>query len=44
MPAVRSIARKAARNNYRFSSLITGIVESAPFQMKAKIPESGVRQ
>ena len=34
MPVVRAIARDAARENYRFSSLITGIVKSAPFQMK----------
>jgi hypothetical protein len=33
---VRSVARRAARDNYRFSSLIAGIVESAPFQMKNK--------
>ncbi|HKH72858.1 MAG TPA: DUF1592 domain-containing protein [Vicinamibacterales bacterium] len=34
MPAVRGIVRDAARQNYRFSSLITGIVKSVPFQMK----------
>jgi mono/diheme cytochrome c family protein len=34
MPAVRSVTREAARNNYRFSSLILGIVESTPFQMR----------
>jgi mono/diheme cytochrome c family protein len=33
-PAVRAIVRGAARNDYRFSSLITGIVRSVPFQMK----------
>ncbi len=37
MPAVRSIVRQAARSNYRFSSLIVGIVESTPFQMKRKM-------
>ena len=37
MPVVRSIVRQAARNNYRFSSLIVGIVESTPFQMKRKM-------
>jgi cytochrome c551/c552 len=36
MPVVRSIAREAARNNYRFSSLVLGIVKSAPFQMRTK--------
>jgi Protein of unknown function (DUF1592)/Protein of unknown function (DUF1588)/Protein of unknown function (DUF1587)/Protein of unknown function (DUF1585)/Protein of unknown function (DUF1595)/Planctomycete cytochrome C len=34
MPAVRAIARDAARQNYRFSELIMGIVKSTPFQMK----------
>jgi mono/diheme cytochrome c family protein len=34
MPAVRSVTREAARNNYRFSSIILGIVESTPFQMR----------
>jgi hypothetical protein len=36
MPAVRSIIHDAARNDYRFSSLVLGIVKSAPFQMKVK--------
>jgi hypothetical protein len=33
MPAVRSIAHDAARNNYRFTSLIMGIVNSTPFSV-----------
>lgn len=37
MPVVRSIAREAARDKYRFSSLILGIVKSAPFQMSTKV-------
>jgi hypothetical protein len=36
MPAVRSVIHDAARNDYRFSSLVLGIVKSAPFQMKVK--------
>ena len=36
MPAVRSIIHDAARNDYRFSALVLGIVKSAPFQMKVK--------
>jgi len=32
-PAVRSVIR-SARGNYRFSSLVLGIVHSAPFQMR----------
>ena len=34
MPVVRGIVRDAARNDYEFSSLITGIVKSTPFQMR----------
>jgi hypothetical protein len=37
MPVVRRIVRKAAQNDYRFQSIITGIVESAPFQMRTKL-------
>jgi len=34
MPAVRAIVRDAAKNDYRVSSLIVGIVNSAPFRMR----------
>jgi hypothetical protein len=33
MPTVRAIVRDAAKQNYRFSSLVLGIVNSAAFQM-----------
>ena len=33
-PAIRQIVREAAASNYRFSSLVTAIVNSAPFQMR----------
>ncbi|PYP35544.1 MAG: hypothetical protein DMD48_14130, partial [Gemmatimonadetes bacterium] len=33
-PAIRQIKREAARANYRFASLIQGIVSSVPFQMR----------
>ena len=33
-PAVRRIVRDAAGDDYRFSSLVLGIVESIPFQMR----------
>jgi hypothetical protein len=33
-PAVRKITREAAAREYRWSSLILGIVKSAPFQMR----------
>jgi len=34
MPVVRAVVRDAARRDYRFSALVTGIVSSVPFQMK----------
>jgi hypothetical protein len=34
MPAVRAIVRDARRDNYRFSSIVLGIVRSVPFQMR----------
>jgi hypothetical protein len=40
MPVIRSIVRDAAKNNYRFSSIVLGIVKSAPFQMRMKVEES----
>ena len=33
-PTVRAIAREAADDDYRFSSLITSVVYSMPFQMR----------
>jgi hypothetical protein len=36
MPAVRAITRDAAKDNYKFSSIILGIVSSEPFQMRRK--------
>jgi hypothetical protein len=41
MPMVRAIARDAARQNNRFSSIVLGIVKSAPFQMNARVAETG---
>jgi mono/diheme cytochrome c family protein len=38
MPSVRAITHQSARNNYRFSSLILGIAESTPFQMRRSQP------
>jgi hypothetical protein len=34
VPAVREIARGAARDKYTLSSLVLGVVKSAPFQMR----------
>jgi mono/diheme cytochrome c family protein len=36
MPLVRSIVRDAAPSNYRFSSLVLGVVKSRQFQMNVK--------
>ncbi len=33
-PAVRQVVRRSSEQNYRFSSLITNIVSSVPFQMR----------
>jgi hypothetical protein len=33
-PAIRAIVRGAAAGNYKFSSLVVGVVKSAPFQMR----------
>jgi hypothetical protein len=37
MPAVRTILREAARQDYRLSAVVQGIVTSAPFQMRLKL-------
>jgi hypothetical protein len=39
MPIVRNIVRSAARTNYRFSTIVAGIVKSTPFQMRVKADE-----
>ena len=35
MPQVRAIVREAAKNDYRFSSIVAGIVSSDAFRMQA---------
>jgi hypothetical protein len=37
-PTVRAIVRKAAQNNYKFSSFVLGIVNSSAFQMAKAEP------
>ena len=44
MPVVRRIVKKAAQNDYRLSSIVMGIVESAPFQMRTKLEPAEDRQ
>jgi hypothetical protein len=36
MPAVRKILRDARSTDYRFSSIVLGVVRSVPFQMKER--------
>jgi predicted GTPase len=38
MPTVRGIVRDAARDGYKFSAVVTGIVESVPF--RARVAEA----
>jgi mono/diheme cytochrome c family protein len=33
-PAIRSVVKEGARDNYTFASLVLGVVKSAPFQMR----------
>jgi hypothetical protein len=40
MPVVRDIVRKAERQDYRFSGIIMGIVNSPAFQMRV-VGDSG---
>jgi hypothetical protein len=44
MPAVRDIVRNSARQNYRFSTIVLGIINSAPFQMRIKPSQESERQ
>ena len=40
MPTVRQVVRSAAATNYRFSSLVMGIVKSTPFQMRKPVQDT----
>jgi hypothetical protein len=42
MPAIRTIVRDAAKNNYKMSSFINGVIRSAAFQM-GRVPPEGTR-
>ncbi len=44
MPMIRKIVRGAAKDDYRFSSVIMGIVKSPPFQMSVKATESAAKK
>jgi hypothetical protein len=40
MPVVRKIVKTAARDDYRFASIISGIVDSPLFQMRTRLEPS----
>jgi hypothetical protein len=41
MPVVRSVVTGAAKNKYAMQSIILGIVQSSPFQMRTKLINNG---
>jgi hypothetical protein len=43
MPLVRSIVRDSAASNYKFSSIVLGIVKSPAFQMNMKDAKADVK-
>ena len=40
MPALRTIVRNAAKDDYRFSAILLGVVKSPQFQMRTKAAEN----
>jgi hypothetical protein len=40
IPTVRAVVRDSARSNYKFSSIVSEIVQSTPFLMRVKASES----
>jgi hypothetical protein len=38
MPTVRRIVRQAAPNNYRFNSIVLGVISSDAFRKRAEEP------
>ena len=41
MPVVRGIVRSSAARNYAMQSILLGIVQSTPFQMRTKLGNTG---
>ena len=39
MPAIRSIVREADKDNYKFQSILMGIIKSPAFQMRTSQPD-----
>ena len=44
MPVIRSIVRDADKNHDKFSSILMGVIKSAPFQMRTRVEEVAERQ
>ncbi len=44
MPVMRKIMREAEASDYSFSSLVLGIIESAPFRMRVKLGAEGAAE
>ena len=44
MPAVRDIVRSAERDEYRLSTLVLGVAQSVPMQMRSKAPAVSATQ
>jgi hypothetical protein len=44
MPVVRRLLDESRGDNYKFSDIVIGIVESAPFRMRAKAPAAQLDQ
>ena len=44
MPAVRAIVQQAQREDLRFSALILGVAQSAPFRQRMKARSRAERQ
>jgi hypothetical protein len=42
LPAVRKVRQDAASGDYRWSSIILGIVTSTPFQLRRPVSEAGL--
>ena len=40
LPTIRKIAREATSSNYRWSSIVLGIVQSVPFQQRRAAPDA----
>ena len=40
MPAIRAILRDAGKSNYKFSSIVMGIIRSQAFQMRRRTSDS----